>query len=154
MSRLVPLLLLGLSIALADPSIWRGRLVRVIDGDTVVMSRNGEEVRVRLHGIDTPERRQPYGPEATEALRRIIGRDSLRVVVMDIDRYGRTVGRLWKGDTVDVSATMVCNGSAWWYRRYAKADSLLSMCERAARTDRLGLWNQSNPVPPWNWRRK
>ena len=92
------------------------RVQRIVDGDTVYM-RDG--TKVRLHGIDTPERDQPYGKQATRNLDKLIG-GTVFVVENDTDRYGRLVGTLYTPEGVNVNLEMVCNGSAWWYSRYAR----------------------------------
>ena len=86
------------------------RVQRIVDGDTVYM-RDG--TKVRLHGIDTPERDQPYGKQATRNLDKLIG-GKVFVLEKDTDRYGRLVGVIYTPDGVNVNEAMVCNGSAWW----------------------------------------
>ena len=89
---------------------------RITDGDTIVLRGS---TRVRLHGIDTPERDQPYGSEATAALESMV-ETSVYIVEVDTDRYGRTVGQLYHSkEGYDINASMVCSGHAWWYERYA-----------------------------------
>ena len=84
---------------------------RVTDGDTIVLM---DSTRVRLHGIDTPERDQPYGFEATVALENMV-ETSVYIVEVDTDRYGRTVGQLYHSkEGYDINASMVCAGHAWW----------------------------------------
>ena len=125
------------------------RVTRVVDGDTIELSDGS---RVRLHGIDTPERNQPYGKEAARELNRLLGH-SVYVEVTDTDRYGRTVAVLWTSDGVNVNLEMVCRGAAWWYERYARGDTNLRECQESARASNLGLWD-GDPVAPWKWRRK
>ena len=126
------------------------RVKRIVDGDTVHM-RDG--TKVRLHGIDTPERDQPYGKQATRNLDKLIGR-TVFVVERDTDRYGRLVGVIYTPEGVNVNEAMVCNGSAWWYSRYAKFDSGLRKCQAKAKEEGLGLWADDDPMPPWDWRRR
>ena len=125
------------------------RISKVIDGDTIKLS---DGTRVRLHGIDAPERNQPYGKKATRELDRLVGR-SVYVETTDIDRYGRTVAVLWTSSGVNVNLEMVCRGAAWWYEKYARRDSKLRECQESARESNLGLWD-GDPVEPWEWRRK
>ena len=126
------------------------RVKRIVDGDTVYM-RDG--TKVRLHGIDAPERDQPYGKQATRNLDKLIGR-TVFVVERDTDRYGRLVGTLYTPEGVNVNLKMVCNGSAWWYSRYAKNNRAMANCQDEAREAGLGLWADINPMPPWEWRRR
>ena len=123
---------------------------RVTDGDTIVLM---DSTRVRLHGIDTPERDQPYGSQATRNLGALIG-STVYVVEKDTDRYGRLVGTLYNSDGTNVNLEMVCNGSAWWYSRYARSDLALANCQDKAEEAGLGLWADSDPIAPWEWRRR
>lgn len=126
------------------------RISRIVDGDTVYMK---DGTKVRLHGIDTPERDQPYGKQATRNLDKLIGR-TVFVVERDTDRYGRLVGTLYTPEGVNVNLEMVCNGSAWWYSRYAKNNRAMASCQDEAKEARLGLWADDDPMPPWEWRRR
>ncbi|EHL99403.1 nuclease-like protein [Acetobacteraceae bacterium AT-5844] len=130
----------------------RGRVVAIADGDTLtLLTAERRQMRIRLHGIDAPERRQPFGTRAREALSELAFRKEVRVVVMDVDRYGRTVGRIYAG-SVDVNAEMVRQGMAWVYTRYNR-DPELPRLEAEAKAARRGLWRDAKPVPPWEWRR-
>ena len=124
-------------------------IAKVIDGDTIKLS---DGTRVRLHGIDAPERNQPYGKKAARELNRLLG-SSVYVETTDTDRYGRTIGVLWTINGVNVNLAMVCRGAAWWYERYARGDTDLRECQESARESNRGLWD-SDPVEPWEWRRK
>lgn len=126
-------------------------LKRVIDGDTVVAS---DETRIRLWGIDTPERNQPHGKSSTKALESLLEGKRLYLEIKDVDRYGRTIGVIHIDDGDSINLLMVCYGQAWWYERYAKQASDYRSCQEAAQTKRLGLWQKDNPTAPWNWRRK
>ncbi len=123
---------------------------RVVDGDTIVLM---DKTRVRLHGIDTPERDQPYGKQATSALDALI-KTEVFVEEKDTDRYWRLVGVLYTPEGLNVSLEMVCSGHAWWYERYAKFDSDLEDCQESAQETSLGLWADDDPVAPWAQRRK
>ena len=107
----------------------------VTDGDTIVLM---DSTRVRLHGIDTPERDQPYGKQATRNLDKLIGQ-TVFVVERDTDRYRRLVGTLYTPEGVNANLEMVCNGSAWWYSRYAKNKSAMASCQDEAKDAELGL---------------
>ena len=130
-----------------------GRVVRVADGDTVsILDSHNVQHKVRLYGIDTPERDQPYGPEARRALARLVDGKTVGLVLIDTDTYGRKVGTVYLQDT-NINVSMVAAGHAWWYRHYAPHDRKLADSEYQAREQRLGLWTTTAPVPPWEWRR-
>ncbi|MDA7583902.1 thermonuclease family protein [Luminiphilus sp.] len=131
-------------------SAQKHTLKRIIDGDTVELT---DGTRIRLHGIDTPERDQPYGKQATRQLDGLLGR-TVYVEKKDIDRYGRVVAVLWSADGTNVNAAMVCGGHAWWYERYARFDSELRDCQSEAQKAMLGLWAKEGAVAPWDWRKR
>ena len=154
--RLASLLLVLFVLALAHTAIAAeitGRVVGITDGDTLtVLDEARRQTRVRLAEIDAPESHQPYGSRAKQALSELVfGRD-VRVVVVTIDRYGRTVGRIYAG-SLDVSAEMVRQGAAWVYRKYNHDPSLLRL-EQEAQQARRGLWGlpEAERMPPWEWR--
>lgn len=145
------MLALALSAAIADE--LRGRVVGISDGDTLtLLTDQREQVRIRLSDIDTPERHQPYGTRARQVLSDLAFGQRARIEVRDIDRYGRTVGRVFVG-AVDVSAELVKRGAAWVFRRYSNDPGLLRL-EAEAQASRRGLWAlpEAERVPPWEWR--
>lgn len=140
-------------IATASDFDLTGRVVRVADGDTVsILDSSNTQHKVRLYGIDTPERDQPYGAAAKRALAQLVANQTVGVVIVTKDTYGREVGTLYR-EAVNINAAMVANGYAWWYAYYAPGEHTLQEAERAAREQRLGLWADPDPVPPWDWRR-
>jgi endonuclease YncB( thermonuclease family) len=131
-----------------------GVISAVIDGDSAHLNVSDTEyVVVRIAEIDAPERAQPYWWQATAALAEMIEGKDVRVVVLDKDRYGRFVSRLYVAD-VDVSAEMVRKGAAWFYSEYARDDSLYHI-ESHARDQKIGLWGlpKDQRMEPWEWRR-
>ena len=131
----------------------RGRVVRVADGDTVsVLDQTNTQHKVRLYGIDTPERDQPHGKTARSALAGLVAGKRVGIVVVETDSYGRTVGTLYREDT-NINVAMVAGGHAWWYQHYAPHNRLLAATEQQARKEERGLWAAPHPVPPWEWRR-
>ncbi len=154
--RLMAVLLAAFVLLLAHVAAAQdltGRVVGITDGDTLTLLVNRrQQVRVRLSDIDTPERRQPYGTRARQDLSGLVFRKTVRVVVRDTDRYGRTVGRVHAG-AVDVNAELVRLGAAWVYRDYSNDPALLRL-EATARCERRGLWRlpEAERVPPWEWR--
>jgi micrococcal nuclease len=144
-----------------------GTVTKVADGDTInVVDFSGTQVRIRLYGIDAPETEkanktagrvskagQPYGGEAWKALTGKVYRQKVKLDVMDIDRYKRLVCLVWLGGR-NINQEMVAEGWAWAYRRYLDtpyASKFIGL-EELARSERLGLWQQYNPQPPWEFR--
>ncbi len=130
-------------------------VVAIADGDTVTVldAERQARTRVRLTDIDTPERGQPWGTKARQALADKVFRRQVRVASGGEDRYGRVLGRLYVGDR-DINREMVREGHAWVYRQYS-SDIWLLEDERAARRQGAGLWSlpDAQRVPPWEWRR-
>ncbi len=130
------------------------RVVGVTDGDTVTVLEDGSQRhKIRLHGIDTPERGQPHYRQAKDALSNLIAGATVGIGVVDTDRYGRTVGVIYH-DKRNINLAMVQDGHAWWYRKYAQYDRQLQGAEAEARDAKRGLWSQPDPIPPWDWRRQ
>lgn len=174
MSRLLILIVSTLfllsSVAIAKESIRtiEGAVIKVSDGDTINIQDNlGTKVKVRLYGIDAPETEksnkntglvskpgQPYGEESYSALRSKLDHQRVRLDVMDIDKYKRLVCIVWLGDR-NINNEMVSDGQAWAYRKYLDRPHASEYidAEEQARGKRLGLWQQSNPQPPWEFRR-
>lgn len=139
--------------SVAHAETLHGTVVGVSDGDTLTVydrSKNGA-FRVRLAEIDAPEKAQPFGQRAKQALSGLCYRKEARVETTQKDRYGRVIGHVWCNG-VNANKEMVKQGMAWVYRHYAK-DEHLVLLEEAARHARIGLWRDNNPMPPWEWRK-
>ncbi|MBM4274656.1 MAG: hypothetical protein FJ128_11040 [Deltaproteobacteria bacterium] len=144
--------LLGAAPGLAGD--FTGRVVGVMDGDTItVYPEGGASAKVRLYGIDAPERRQPYSNAARKYLSDLVFGKKVRVRVRTQDRYGRVVAEIIREDGVNVNQEMLRAGYAWWYRKYAKKELLLLQLEQEARRARRGLWADPRPAPPWEFRK-
>jgi len=134
---------------------WEGRVVRVLDGDTVeVLNSQNQTTRVRLYGIDTPEKSQDFGQKAKQFTLSLVGSKTVDVEAIDTDRYGRTVGVITLGNTV-LNAEILKAGYAWYYAQYCKKDFCgeWQQLESQARSSKIGLWSISNPQPPWDFRK-
>ena len=105
----------------------------------------------RSGGIDTPERAQPFGRRAGQALAKNVFGKVVQVDDLGKDRYGRTLGIVRLG-TRNVNLELVREGWAWWYRKYAPKNKELAAAEAAARKAKRGLWADAKPIPPWDWR--
>lgn len=133
-----------------------GKVVKVADGDTFTLLVVGnEQVRVRLHGIDAPEITggQPFSRAAKEYLSDMIAGQQVTVVVLDTDRYGRTIGIVRTPAVQDVNLRMLEAGMAWHYNFYDRTPAYIE-AEQEARKARKGLWADPNPINPYNWRKK
>ena len=141
-------------LAAPGPSPLEGRVVGITDGDTLTLLVGGEPVRIRLAQIDAPEKRQPYGDAAKQALSALAFGKPARVEVVDRDRYGRTVGEVFV-DGVDVNQEMVRRGHAWAYTRYSHSVEIVAL-EDEARAAGRGLWALPGDrrEAPWLWRRE
>jgi endonuclease YncB( thermonuclease family) len=130
---------------------FSGRVTTVSDGDTIGVMDGPREARVRLFGVDCPEKSQPHGMEAKQfTSSRCFGKE-VRVKVIDKDRYGRIVGEVTLPDGSSLNRLLVEEGYAWWYRHYSK-DRSLGELEAKARKERRGLWADKDPEPPWEYR--
>lgn len=109
-------------------------------------------MRVRLADIDAPERGQPFGNRSRESLRGLCHSKAATVQQSSVDRYGRVIGTVTCAG-VNANATQVRRGMAWVYDRYASPASPLYSLQDEARAERIGLWHDAQPVPPWEWRR-
>lgn len=135
-----------------------GRVVGVADGDTItVFGAGNRQTRVRLQGIDAPESRQAFGQVSKQNLSDLVFDRQVVVEYEKTDRYGRTLGKVIAGGR-DVNLEQVKTGLAWHYKYYQDDQSpsdrrLYADAETEARSARRGLWADSGPVPPWDFRR-
>jgi len=142
-----------ISISHAQSSI-QGKVVHIADGDTITVLQNKQQYKIRLYGIDTPEKRQDFGQKAKQFTSSMVFKQHVKVVAYDTDRYGRTVGTVYI-DQRCLNQELVKNGFAWVYKRYC-TDSFCNdwlKLEQGARANKLGLWIYDNPIPPWDFRR-
>ena len=138
-------------IAARDETL-AGQVVSVADGDTITVLADGERVKVRLAEIDAPERGQPWGRRAKQALTGKVAGHVVQVESSFNDRYGRRVGHVACSGR-DINRELVREGHAWVYRQWLRDASLLDD-EAHARAARAGLWSlgDAERVPPWQWR--
>lgn len=131
----------------------QGKVIRVLDGDTIEVLQDKKPVRIRLANIDAPEKKQAFGRWSANQLKALLAGQSVTVSYTQTDRYGRIIGRVFTTNGTDASRFMVQSGAAWVYERY-NTDKLLPALQREAQEQKRGLWADSNPVPPWEWRHK
>lgn len=129
----------------------QGNVVRVLDGDTIEVLQDRTPVRIRLINIDAPEKKQPFGRWSTNQFKSLIAGQPVTVTYTQTDRYGRVLGRVVTTNGIEANRYMVQNGAAWVYDQY-NTDPSLPALQREAREQKRGLWADSQPVPPWEWR--
>jgi endonuclease YncB( thermonuclease family) len=145
---------LGLLCSLVcSAQTFTGRVVGVADGDTVtVLIESNRTQKIRLAGIDAPEKKQAFGSRAKQALSDKIFNRTVTVVSNSTDRYHRWVCDIHLEDRW-INREMVAEGWAWWYRQYSTSE-ILAQAEIDAQTQKKGLWADPQPQPPWNFRRQ
>ncbi len=136
-----------------------GTVVGISDGDTLtVLDADHQRYKVRLAFIDAPEKSQPYGMRAKQALSDLVYQQQVRVKVVEQDRYGRNVGQVWLGEQ-DVNFRQVQQGMAWHYQQYARKGqsgedfSRYESAQSEAQGQGSGLWADRSAEPPWQYRR-
>lgn len=137
-----------------DEGVFYGPCVRVKDGDSFEAKIQGVVMEFRLSDVDAPEYDQPYGREAHDALRTLVGGRDLVLVFVDTDRYGRTIAQAWVDD-LNVNHELVRRGAAWFYPQFARDDAVFAI-ENEARDAKRGLWalSAAERVEPWVWRER
>ncbi len=148
------MLLVLLRPATAQPASYpytiEGDAVAITDGDTIKVLRGKTLYKIRLNGIDAPEKKQAYGMKSKDFLAGLVFKRRVEVIVRSMDRYGRYVGDVLV-DGRSANAALVAAGLAWQYTAYS-TDPALAALEKDARLKRLGLWADRSPMPPWEFR--
>ncbi len=154
-------LLLGttLLVAVASAQTLTGRIIGITDGDTItLLDEHRRQHRVRLAGIDAPEKGQPFGQRSKQNLSRLVYQQDVVIEWGKVDRYGRIVGKVLTPGSEDANLGQIRAGMAWWFRKYAHEQSpedqrAYADAEQEARAARRGLWADGDRVvPPWDWR--
>jgi endonuclease YncB( thermonuclease family) len=135
------------------PEQFSGRVVGVTDGDTISVLYGSGEVRVRLYGVDCPEKGQAYGTRAKLLTSQAAFDRNVTVQVVDRDQYGRVVAEVILPGGTNLSHELLRAGLAWWYRHYS-SDRELAGLEARARAEHRGLWSDASPIPPWEYRKR
>ena len=132
---------------------FTGPVVSVLDGDTIEVLHNLRPERIRLSGIDCPEKGQAFGQKAKQAASVLVFGKNVTLQTYGKDKYGRTLADVLLSDGTNVNDELVKDGWCWWYHKYAPGNAVLEELEKAAREERKGLWADSHPVPPWVYRK-
>lgn len=161
--------LIALTPTLARPETLTGKVVAVADGDTVtVLDETNEPHKIRLAGIDSPEKKQAFGNRAKQNMAAMVFGKPVQVEWNKRDKYGRIVGKILVApddcigelcrNSVDVGLSQISVGLAWHYKQYEKEQNLndrknYAQAELHAKYARTGLWSDNNPIEPWAFRR-
>ena len=130
------------------------KVVGITDGDTfTVINRDNLQLKVRIYGIDAPEKKQPFGNKSKEYLSSLIYGKEIFIDVKSTDRYGRLVSYVFTPNGEDVSLLMLNQGMAWHFKEYDSTEKY-SNAEQVAKGKKNGLWSDASPVAPWIFRRK
>jgi endonuclease YncB( thermonuclease family) len=150
--KLFLIILIALFSLSAQAEIIRGKVIKIADGDTLtLLTDSDKKIRIRLAGIDTPERKQPFGNTAKNALAKLVFQKKILIETQTKDRYGRIVGTVFL-DNQNVNNELIRQGMAWVYKKYTDNEILYEL-EAQAKTRRIGLWADETPIAPWDWRR-
>lgn len=156
-TRILLLIASLLLVHTATADTINGRVVGVADGDTVtILDNSNTQWKIRLMGIDAPEKKMPFGQKSKEALSALVFNKQVQVEFNKRDKYGRTVGKIMV-DGVDANLEQVRSGLAWHYKQYQREQSpadriVYAQAEEQARAAKRGLWADADPTPPWDWR--
>ena len=151
----VALLLVMMTGTAAGETI-EGKVVAIADGDTLTVLADRQQVKIRVAGIDAPEKKQAFGQRSKEHLSDCAFGKFVIIDWKKIDRYGRTIGKV-SADGVDCGLRQVKDGMAWHYKAYAKEQTVedraaYSEAEALAVARKAGLWSDVSPIPPWDFR--
>lgn len=149
------LLMAGMSQAATKKTLaqWEAVVVGIADGDTVtVLTPSKEQVKIRLYGVDAPEKKQAFGVKSKEFLASLVYGQTVTILPFGKDLYGRTIAKVFF-DNRDIGLTCIEYGYCWWYQDYAKKELAYKKAQDKARKQELGLWADPKPVPPWKFRK-
>ena len=156
--KLLALAMLFISCGLSAATI-QGKVVGVADGDTLtILDANNTQHKIRLQGIDAPEKAQAFGLKSKQVLHKLVHSKHVTVEFQKKDKYGRTVGKVVLNG-LDVCLEQIKFGMAWHYKQYQseqpKEDlETYAQAELTARAQALGLWKDKSTIPPWEFRRQ
>ncbi|MGI9191732.1 MAG: thermonuclease family protein [Chitinophagaceae bacterium] len=139
---------------IVPPLTFQGEVVAIKDGDTYEVLNNGKAQTIRLAHIDCPEKKQAFGSKAKMfASNLCFGKIVIVSSEGKMDRYKRLIAEVLLQDGTNVNQELVKNGLAWHFKKYSDSKEYAEL-EIQARNNKVGLWRESNPIAPWDWRRK
>lgn len=136
---------------LAHSEEFTAKVIAVLDGDTVLVKRASGLLKIRLAEIDAPEKTQTFGETSKRSLSGMVMGKQVKIVSQTMDQYGRMIAHV-SIDSLDVNAEQIRRGMAWEYSNFHSNKALIALQNEAKRIPR-GLWAQSDPTPPWEWRK-
>ena len=150
-----PLALLFLFLLTSPAPAFQAKVVGITDGDSIKVLRNDQQVKIRLYGIDCPEKGQPFGKAAKKFTSSLAAGKTIKVDPVTKDRYGRTVAMVYVNDQ-SLNESIIRAGYAWVYKQYCREPFCYDWFrhEATARERKKGLWREPGAIPPWEWRRK
>ena len=130
----------------------KGKIIHISDGDTVhLLTDNKEKIKIRLNDIDAPESKQAFGNKSKENLKKYIYQKNVVVKYKNKDKYKRVLGTIYYQNR-DINLQQVKDGYAWVYKKYSK-NPIYFKAEQEAKSKKLGLWSDKNPIEPWEFRK-
>ncbi len=154
MTKLVPIIIFFLiSFNICGSNIFSAKVIGITDGDTfTVLTKDKKQIKIRLEGIDCPEKGQDFGLKATTAISELCFNKNVRVEETGKDAYKRVLAYVYVGD-VCVNKELIKQGMAWHFKKYNKNKELADL-ELKAKKEKTGLWSMDNPKAPWDWRKE
>ncbi|POY34707.1 nuclease [Solitalea longa] len=130
-------------------STVEGKVISIADGYTItILTEDNQQIKIRLHGIDCPEKKQPFGMAAKQFTSNLVFGKTIKVKITDIDRYGRSVGIVYFNDSEILNEKILAAGLAWHYTKYDQNPAWDEL-EKTTRNKKAGLWIDPNAVAPW-----
>ena len=157
MKILLSLLIILFSVSINAKELV-GKVVKVVDGDTItILDANKQQFKIRLGGIDAPEKNQAFGNVSKQSLSEMIAGKEVKIEYNKRGRYGRIIGKVLLGNE-DINLEQIKRGLAWHYKQYEREQEVddrasYAQEEYLAQKDRIGLWKDKNSMPPWDFRK-
>lgn len=157
-NRVLVFIALAVLTTTSNADTLTGRVVGIADGDTLtLLDATNTQHKIRLAGIDSPEKGQPFGQVCKKSLSDLAYNRAVAIESSKLDRYGRVIGKVLVNGQ-DVNLEQLRHGCGWHYKKYQNEQSLddrliYSRAEDSARVSKVGLWADTEPVPPWDWRK-
>lgn len=156
-NRVLVFIALAVLTTTSNADTLTGRVVGIADGDTLtLLDATNTQHKIRLSGIDSPEKGQPFGQACKKSLSDLAYDRAVAIESSKLDRYGRVIGKVLVNGQ-DVNLEQVRRGCGWHYKKYQNEQILddrlsYNSAEESARASRVGLWADNEPMPPWDWR--